>query len=155
MDMVSGRVVRFDEIRGYGFIAPSDGGEDVFVHANEITDRGLRVSAGTRVGFRVLDGERGKKAYDVRILEDPEPVPQPPAAAGSPATLGNGSHRAGQQAEKRPPVDEELFEIFSAQEFLQQITDLILTAAPQVTGATILELRGSLLQFARKNGWVE
>jgi cold shock protein len=154
MDMVAGRVVRFDEIRGYGFIAPSDGGEDVFVHANEITDRGLRVSAGTRVGFRVLDGERGKKAYDVRILEDPEPAKQPPVV-GSPATLGNGSHRAGQQAEKRPPVDEELFEIFPEQEFLQQITELILTAAPQVTGATILELRGNLLRFARKNGWVE
>lgn len=154
MDMVAGRVVRFDEVRGYGFIAPNDGGEDVFVHANEITDRGLRVSAGTRVGFRVLDGERGKKAYDVRILEDPEPVKQPPAAGG-PATLGDGSHRAGQQAEKRPPVDEELFEIFPEQEFLQQITELILTAAPQVTGATILELRGSLLRFARKNGWVE
>ncbi len=155
MDMVDGRVVRFDEIRGYGFIAPSDGGEDVFVHANEITDRGLRVSAGTRVGFRVLEGERGRKAYDVRILEDAEPAPRPPAAASRPATLGNGSLPAGQHVEKRPAADEELFEVLPEQEFIQQITDLILAAAPQVTGAAILELRGSLLQFARKNGWVE
>ena len=44
MDIVAGRVVRFDEIKGYGFIAPSDGGEDVCVHANEITVEG-RVSA--------------------------------------------------------------------------------------------------------------
>jgi CspA family cold shock protein len=155
MDIVAGRVVRFDEIKGYGFIAPSDGGEDVFVHANEITDRGLKVSAGTRVGFRILDGERGKKAYDVRILEDPEPVPRPPATTGRPVAMGNGSHKDGQQAVTRTPVDEELFEVFAEQEFIHQITELILTAAPQVTGAAILELRGSLLQFARKNGWVE
>lgn len=57
--MVTGRVIRFDEVKGYGFITPSEGGEDVFVHANEITDRGLRVSAGTQVAFQVLEGDRG------------------------------------------------------------------------------------------------
>jgi len=44
--MATGRIIRFDEIKGYGFISPSDGGEDIFVHANELADRGLRVSAG-------------------------------------------------------------------------------------------------------------
>ena len=82
-------------------------------------------------------------------------MPRPPATAGRPAAMGNGSHQAGQLAEARPPADEELFEVFPEQEFIHQITELILTAAPQVTGAAILELRGSLLQFARKNGWVE
>jgi cold shock protein len=46
--MATGKVIRFDDIRGYGLIAPSDGSEDVFVHANETIDRGMRVTAGSR-----------------------------------------------------------------------------------------------------------
>jgi hypothetical protein len=53
------------------------------------------------------------------------------------------------------PADDELFEVFSEREFVLQITDLLLTTAPLLTGATVLELRSSLVQFARKNGWVE
>lgn len=142
--MVTGRVIRFDEVKGYGFITPSDGGEDVFVHANELTDRGMRVSTGALVEFRVIDSERGPKAYDVRIIErghsrardgsaDPLPGPAPAPA----------------------PVDEELFEVFGEAEFAHQITELLLATAPQLTGTTILDLRSSLVQFARKNGWVE
>jgi len=149
MTMVTGRVIRFDETKGYGFIAPSDGGEDVFVHANEITDRGLRVAAGTWVEFRVLEGERGMKAYDVRILEDPQ------AAGGAVAGGAAADSQEVVHHERRQPADDELAEVFSEQEFSQQITDLLLATAPQMTGAVIVELRGSLVQFARKNGWVE
>ena len=52
-------------------------------------------------------------------------------------------------------TEDELFEVFPEREFVQQITDLLLTTAPQLTGGIILELRNSLMQFARKNGWVE
>jgi cold shock protein len=150
----TGRVVRFDEDKGYGFIAPNDGGEDVFVHANELTDRGLRVSTGTQVEFRVLDGGRGLKAYDVRILDDEERPPRKRPAAEAPAVAADGP-RAGQQLRQRSPADDELCEIFSDGEFVQQITELLLTTAPQLTGAVIVELRDQLLHFARKNGWVE
>jgi len=150
MTMVNGRVIRFDESKGYGFIAPSDGGEDVFVHANELTDRGLRVTAGTRVEFRVIEGERGMKAYDVRILDDPPPV------AVSPVTpVRQPEQQPDRQLADDELADDELAEIFSEQEFAQQITELLLATAPQLTGAVIVELRSSLVQFARKNGWVE
>jgi cold shock protein len=142
--MVTGRVIRFDEVKGYGFITPTDGGEDVFVHANELTDRGLRVSAGTQVAFQVLEGDRGLKAFDVRIIDDKEHPAPAPAAAGN-----------GQAAGRHPPADDELFEVFTEREFVQQVTELLLTAAPQLTGEVIVELRGGLLEFARKNGWVE
>ena len=38
---------------------------------------------------------------------------------------------------------------------MQQITELLLTTAPQLTAGVIVELRGRLLEFGRKNGWVE
>jgi CspA family cold shock protein len=144
--MATGRVIRFDEIKGYGFISPSDGGEDIFVHANELIDRGLRVSAGSQVEFRVVEGDRGLKAYDVRVI-DQQPAPgyladdTPPRGVSNPA--------------EQPAADDELFEVFPEREFVQQITELLLAAAPQLTGSTIIELRSHLVAFARKNGWVE
>jgi cold shock protein len=144
--MVTGRVIRYDDIKGYGFIAPSDGGEDVFVHANEFTEAGQRVSAGTKVEFRVLEGDRGLKAYDVRILDDQEP-------ARIQVANGLAAHEDSHPAAE--PAEDDLCEVLPEREFVQQITDLLLTAAPQLTGATIVDLRGHLVQFARKNGWVE
>lgn len=156
MVMVTGRVIRFDEVKGYGFIAPSDGGEDVFVHANELADRGLRISAGTKVEFRVLEGDRGLKAYDVQIIdEDQQPVYSASAQAAGDPMAANGSYPAEAALRGRTAAEDELCEVFPEAEFVQQITDLLLAAAPQLTGATIVELRGHLLQFARKNGWVE
>jgi cold shock protein len=146
--MATGRIVRFDETKGYGFITPSDGGEDIFVHANELTDRGLRVSAGSQVEFRVVEGDRGLKAYDVRIIDQP-------AHTGPAYPADNTRPRSVTHSADQPPADDELFEVFPEREFVQQITELLLAAAPQLTGTTIIELRGHLVTFARKNGWVE
>jgi len=149
----TGRVIRFDESKGYGFIAPDDGGEDVFVHANELTDRGLRVSTGTHVEFQVIDGGRGLKAYDVRVLDEQRPQRTAPVSESQVTEAGN--HRVEQSPKVRSPTDDELFEVLSEREFVEQITELLLTNASQLTGAVIVELRGHLLEFARKNGWVE
>src|SRR5262245_18883233 len=43
-----GRIVRFDDVRGYGFIAPSTGGDDVFVHANDFGEQRPLVQAGLK-----------------------------------------------------------------------------------------------------------
>jgi CspA family cold shock protein len=128
--VATGRVIRFDEVKGYGFITPTDGSEDVFVHANELTNRGARVTTGTLVEFRVIDSERGPKAYDVKIIEE------------------------GTSHSQSVPEDE-VFEIFSEADFVHQITELLLSAAPQLSGSTILEIRGAIVPFARKNGWIE
>jgi cold shock protein len=151
MTMQTGRVIRFDEVKGYGFIAPDTGGEDVFVHANEVTDRDLRITAGTRVEFRILESDRGLKAYDVRVLDEEGPA----SPAVHDAAPRNGGAHAEQEPKDPAAADDELFEVFGEREFVQQITDLLLTSAPQLPGATVLELRGALLRFARKSGWVE
>lgn len=155
MVVATGKVIRFDEIRGYGFIAPSNGGEDVFIHANEVTDRGLRVSPGTRVKFRVVEGDRGLKAYDVHILEEEQPAQSAPAQDAQELASHNGSHPAEEVSTEQAAAEDELFEVFAERDFVQQVTDLLLASMPQLTGAAILELRSSLVQFARKNGWVE
>src|SRR5258708_38416394 len=69
--MATGRVIQFNETRGYGFIAPDVGGDDVFVHAEQVKACGGTVRPGTRVNFKVIAGQRGDKAYAVEILDPP------------------------------------------------------------------------------------
>ena len=66
----TGTVVRFDRRRGYGFISPDDGGEDVFVHQNNINMEGFRyLNNGERVSYELEVGEKGMKAVSVALLE--------------------------------------------------------------------------------------
>ena len=63
--MAVGTVKRFSEEKGYGFIAPDDGGEDVYFHYTAIEGEGYR-SLGERVSFELGDNRRGEIATDVR-----------------------------------------------------------------------------------------
>ena len=60
--MARGRVTWFSDEKGYGFIEPKGGGEDVFVHYTEIVGEGfLSLEEGSAVEFEVVDGGRDKK----------------------------------------------------------------------------------------------
>jgi cold shock CspA family protein len=66
----TGTVVRFDRRRGYGFVQPDDGGEDVFVHQNNINMEGFRfLQVGERVTYELEVGEKGMKAVSVALVE--------------------------------------------------------------------------------------
>ena len=64
--MATGTVKWFNESKGFGFIAPSDGGEDVFVHFNGIQGSGFKtLSEGQSVTFEVEKGPKGLQAANV------------------------------------------------------------------------------------------
>ncbi|MFM7344013.1 MAG: cold-shock protein [Tagaea sp.] len=60
--MATGKVKWFNATKGYGFIAPNEGGKDVFVHITAVEKAGLRgLQEGQSVSYDILT-ERGKTA---------------------------------------------------------------------------------------------
>ncbi len=75
--MSVGTVVRFDRRRGYGFVSPEDGGEDIFVHQNNITMEGFRyLQIGEKVNYELEVGEKGMKAVTVTLVEPRQERPR-------------------------------------------------------------------------------
>jgi CspA family cold shock protein len=64
--MTNGTVKFFNDEKGFGFIAPDDGGKDVFVHANGLN--GTTLNEGDKVSFEVEEGRKGPNAVNVTVL---------------------------------------------------------------------------------------
>lgn len=68
--MATGTVKWFNDSKGYGFITPDDGGEDLFAHFSAITMGGFKsLKEGQKVSFEVTNGNKGKKqASNIQVI---------------------------------------------------------------------------------------
>ncbi|MEE3921076.1 cold shock domain-containing protein [Micromonospora sp. BRA006-A] len=140
--MLTGKVVRFDEVRGYGFIAPDDGSDDVFVHANMLDGDKWALTPGVPVEYDAVETERGPKAVLVRVSGvAPGADRVPTAGAGLSAragiTVGGGRSRDSGQATGGAEDDEGLCDVLSERAFSAETTEA-LTSVPDLTGAQIV-----------------
>jgi CspA family cold shock protein len=68
--MPTGTVKWFNATKGYGFIAPDDGGKDVFVHISAVERAGLKgLNDNQKIGYELQSGRDGRSsASDLKLL---------------------------------------------------------------------------------------
>ena len=63
--MATGTVKWFNSTKGYGFIEPSDGSKDVFVHISAVERAGLPgLTEGQKINYEVVPGQNGKSSAE-------------------------------------------------------------------------------------------
>jgi cold shock protein len=73
--MPTGVVKWFNESKGFGFLTPDDGGNDIFAHFSDIQGRGFRtLREGQKVEYTIKDGPKGPQAAEIRSLDPPAPA---------------------------------------------------------------------------------
>ncbi|MEU4362181.1 cold shock domain-containing protein [Promicromonospora sp. NPDC023987] len=144
--MVQGKVIRFDEVRGYGFVAPDTGGDDVFIHVNDLEFDKRHLAVGAVVDFAVEDGDRGLKASTVTLVAPAPALAAVGAAASAPAPAflpplpDPGSRPDGDAPSER--------------ELAAEVTEVLLAGVPSLTAEQVLATRGAFVAVARSHGWV-
>ncbi|MEO3861918.1 cold shock domain-containing protein [Acrocarpospora sp. B8E8] len=170
--MAIGKVISFDEFRGFGFIAPDGGGEDVFMHVNDLDSDKRLISVDAQVEFMVENGGKGLKASHVRVLDrasaakatlvsppPPSPAPKPtptPPPTPTPATIAAMvSPGPAVSTFDRQANDTGFCDVLSVEEFTREITEAVLAAVPTMTAQQILGVRECLVGLAQTHSWVD
>jgi len=65
---VTGKVIFFNESKGYGFIKPNNMVNDIFVHHADISS-GVTITEGDYVVFDIIDGAKGYTAINVKLID--------------------------------------------------------------------------------------
>ncbi|MHC4871946.1 MAG: cold-shock protein [Planctomycetota bacterium] len=67
--MATGTVKWFNIKKGFGFISPDEGGDDLFVHASEVNSDGFAtLDEGAKVNFEIGEGKKGPCATNVSVV---------------------------------------------------------------------------------------
>ena len=68
--MATGTVKWFNEAKGFGFITPDGGGEDLFAHFSAIQSKGFKtLKEGQKVTFDVVRGPKGQQAANINAAD--------------------------------------------------------------------------------------
>ncbi|WP_299259160.1 cold-shock protein [uncultured Kushneria sp.] len=68
--MATGTVKWFNDTKGYGFISPDDGGDDLFAHFSEVQAEGFKsLQDGQKVSFEVTQGKKGLQAANIKAID--------------------------------------------------------------------------------------
>lgn len=71
--MAIGTVKWFNNAKGYGFILPDEGGDDLFAHYSSVQMNGYKtLKAGQPVEFEIIEGPKGLQATNIQAVGDPE-----------------------------------------------------------------------------------
>jgi len=86
--MALGTVKWFNDAKGFGFIEPEGGGEDVFAHFSAIQMEGFRtLKQGSKVNYELVQGPKGQLAQNIRPVETGSSPPRE-SAFGTQALAG-------------------------------------------------------------------
>ena len=67
--MASGIVKWFNATKGYGFIAPADGGKDIFVHISAVEQAGQKsLQEGQQIQYELVEGRNGRSSAENLVL---------------------------------------------------------------------------------------
>ncbi|GAA4677939.1 cold shock domain-containing protein [Gordonia humi] len=159
---VSGKVVHFDSNRGFGFLAPEDGGDDVFLHINDISIDENLLRPGAVVEFDVESTDRGSKATNVKVTEE-APAGDPAAERAHRREDNRGKFGDRDRGERRDRFDRNdrggrddrgpRRPRHSGGPLFNEITELLLDSSPDLTARQITSIRSRILDLASTRGW--
>ena len=86
-DGADGTVSWYDEAKGFGFVTPDSGGEDVFVHVRALAEGLTWLAEGDRVAYEVVRGDKGPQARDLYLVHSA--APEDAAAPSAPSRPGD------------------------------------------------------------------
>lgn len=154
----TGKILRFDEVRGYGFIVPNEGGEDVFMHANDLVDEKYLYQSGREVEFFEEMGEKGPKASQIRLVYRSSPRRSTPAVGFS--SGGPDAPRITNPGVDEPETeldeydDQDEADTLTVAELRTELTELLLETDDTLTADQIKRIRTRVTELARVHGWV-
>ncbi|MDQ1295296.1 MAG: cold shock protein [Actinomycetota bacterium] len=149
VNLTQGKVISFDQVKGYGFVSPFGGGEDVFLHVNDLLDEKHLLKPGVIVEFITEQGDRGPKASSTHIVSAPSGAPHSGPTRRNPVPVVEGV-----DAPETTDPDNEYIDVLPAADFSREVTEALLLIEPGLTGPQISAVRKRMIDLGSKYGWI-